>query len=81
VAGSTAPVQQQALLRMTLAGAGRQTLQPPAGSGADAVDDDTGELSSAGTPIRTDPGWQPPSRERPHTRPSYYPSAVRDAIR
>jgi len=77
-----APVQQQALLRMTLAGAGRQTLQPPVDNGADDAGDVAGELSCAGTPIRTDPEWQPPSRRREVPRtPSYYPSAVRDAIR
>jgi len=65
---------------MTLAGAGRQTLPPPADNDADAADDAADEVSCAGIPIRTDPEWRPPSRrEPPHT--SYYPSAVRDAIR
>ena len=69
---------------MTLVEVGRQTPQPPAGSDAAAADDEADDVVScaaaAGTQIRTDPEWRPPSLHR-EPRTSCYPSAVRDAIR
>jgi len=71
--------QRQVWQQTTLVAAGKQKLQPLAGSDAAAVDDDADEVSCAVTQIRTDPEWLPQSHAPPRTK--YYPSAIHAAIR